>query len=112
MLDKSLFASDQIHEREIVLADGKKHKLYFKELPHGHFRQYALDNESDNEQVRIDSMSRLVSEGLVTKDGKRALTLAQARNLKPGPLIAIFNAIQEVNSSFKKKTVSGDSGTS
>ncbi|MCQ9615941.1 hypothetical protein L1889_03840 [Paenalcaligenes niemegkensis] len=71
MLDKSLFVSDEIHEREIKLADGKKHKFYFKELPAGEFRRYAFANESDDEQVRIDSMSRLVAESVVTPDGKK-----------------------------------------
>lgn len=124
MLDKSLFVSDTIHERKVALADGTKHKMYFKELPHVHFRQYALDNspyEGDpdddaaieaHEQARLHSMARLVCAGLTDKNGASAITFEQAKKLKPGPLVAIFNAIQEVNSSRPKKTVTGASGTS
>lgn len=124
MLDKSLFISDEIHERDIELPDGKKHKMFFKELPAGEFRRYALanslyDGDPDDDEARakhedamIDSMARLVSKGLVTESGDPALTFNQAKKLKPGPMVAFFNAIQEVNSQVKKKTVTGDSGTS
>ena len=112
MLDKSLFVSDEIHEREVELADGSKHLMYFKELPGVTFRRFALDNESENEAQRIDSMARLISQGLVTKDGKPAITFEQAKKLKPAPMVAIFTAIQEVNSTRPKEIENGDSGTS
>lgn len=112
MLDKSLFVSDEIHEREIKLADGTTHTLHFKELPAGEFRRFALANDSDDMQDRIDSMPRLIAESVVTPDGQKAITLEQAKQLKPEPMLAIFGAIQEINSGTKKKMVTGASGTS
>lgn len=109
-MDKSLFVSDEIHEHEITLSDGSTHTMYFRELPAGEFRRFAMANESEDEAERLDSMPRLVADCLVTKDGKRALTLEQAKKLKAEPMIAIFNAVQIVNrGDFKKKTASGTS---
>lgn len=112
MLDESLFIGDTIHEREIELADGKKHKMYFKELPAISFRSYALALESEDEQDRVNSIPKLIVESLVTVDGKRAINLEQARKLKVEPMMALFHVIQEVNRTVKKKTTDGDSGTS
>ncbi|MFW8564849.1 hypothetical protein [Orrella sp. 11846] len=94
------------------MADGSKHTLHFKELPAGSFRRFALDNDSDNEQVRIDSMARSIVAAVVTPDGKPALTLEQAKKLKVGPMLALFNALQEVNATAPKEINTGDSGTS
>ncbi|MFW8567073.1 hypothetical protein [Orrella sp. 11846] len=112
MLDNAFFVSDTIHEREVELADGSKHKLYFKEVPAGAYRRFAFDTESDKEQVRIDAMARLVTASLVTPDGKSAITFEQAKKLKAAPMLSIFLAIQEVNGVATPKTETGDSGTS
>lgn len=112
MLVKTFFVSDEIHPKEVTLADGSKHTLHFRELPAGAFRRYALDNESDDEQVRVDSMARLIAAALVDENGKPGITFEQAKRLKPQPMIAIFNAIQEVNITRPKKATNGDSGTS
>ncbi|MFW8566149.1 hypothetical protein [Orrella sp. 11846] len=112
MLDSSFFVSDVVHTREVELADGSTHTLHFKELPAGVFRRFALDNQNDNEDVRVDSMARIVAAGLVTPEGKPALTFEQAKRLKAEPMLRIFEAIQEVNAPDPKVTTSGDSGTS
>ena len=112
MLDKSLFVSDEIHEREIKLADGKKHLMHFKEVPAGEFQRYGLAITGEDEEAKLEAMPRLIAASLVTAEGKPALTVAQAAKLKSGPMLAIFRAVQEVSGSEPKKTPTGASGTS
>jgi len=112
MLDKSLFVSDTIHEREVELADGSKHTMYFRELPASEFQLFHKAITSDNEKQYLESMPRLIAVSLCTKEGKPAITTEQAKNLKIEPMQAIFEAIQEVNSNLPKKMKGGGSGMS
>jgi hypothetical protein len=102
MLDDSLFVSDTIHEKEVELPDGKKHTLYFKELPAIEFRKFSKAELSEDEEVQSSSMARLVVASLCEPDGKPAITLAKAKKLKAGPMNAIISAIMEVNRGEEK----------
>jgi hypothetical protein len=96
-LHDSLFISEQVHEREVELPDGNKHTLYFRELPAADFRKFHLAEQSDDENLRANSMIRLVAASLCEPDGKRALTVERAAKLKPQALGAIFAKVLEVN---------------
>jgi hypothetical protein len=101
MLDKSFFVSTELQEREVELADGSKHVLYFKELPAIEFRRFALAEQSDNENVRATSVAKLISASLCSADGKVAITFEQALNLKASAMNTIFEAMLEVNGQKK-----------
>ncbi|MBC7201939.1 MAG: hypothetical protein H5U29_00250 [Pusillimonas sp.] len=101
MLDDSLFVSSEIHEKEVELSDGKKHKLHFKELSAIEFNRFRISANHDDDEKRAAAILPLIVASLVTPDGKPAITLEKAAQLKPEPMEAIFAAILEVN---KKKT--------
>jgi hypothetical protein len=101
MLDKSFFVSTELQEREVELADGSKHVLYFKELPAIEFRRFALAEQSDNENVRATSIAKLIAASLCDADGKLAITFEQALNLKASAMNSIFEAMLEVNGQKK-----------
>jgi len=103
MLDKTLFVSDTIHEREVELADGSKHTMYFRELPASEFQRYSFNLYSEDEQKRLDATPQLIAASLCTEDGKPAITIEQAKKLKAGPSMAIFRAVQDVNNPQEKK---------
>lgn len=97
MLDESLFVSTKVHERTVELPDGKKHVLYFKELPAVTFRAFQLAEQSDNEDVRAGSMAKLIAASLCEANGKPAITYAKALTLKAGPTNAMVTEILKVN---------------
>ena len=97
MLDESLFVSDTIHEREVELADGTKHKMHFKELPAVEYSKFFNEQSSDDADIAAGAVAKLISAGLCTAEGKKALTYEQALRLKAGPMNAIFSALMEVN---------------
>lgn len=103
MLDDSLFISDAVHEKEVELPDGKKHKLYFKELPAVEFRRFQVAQQSEDDEKRAVSIAPLIAASLVNADGTPAITLERALQLKPAPMNAIFTAIMEVNGAGDKK---------
>jgi hypothetical protein len=76
MLDKSFFVSTELQEREVELADGSKHVLYFKELPAIEFRRFALAEQSENENVKATSIAKLIAASLCDADGKLAITFS------------------------------------
>lgn len=96
-LPTSFFITDELHEREVTLADGSVHKMYFREVPAVQFRRFVNDEASDNEDRRAESMARLVVASLCTAEGKPAITLGDARRLKVDPLTALFKAALDVN---------------
>ena len=96
-LDASLFISDKVHERQVELPDGTTHTLYFRELPAAEFRKFHLAEQSDDENLRANSMIRLVAASLCEPNGKSALTVGRAAQLKPQALGAIFAKVLEVN---------------
>lgn len=97
MLDESLFVTEEIHEKEVELADGSKHVMYFKELPAIDFNHFYHLQSSEDNDVKSSAMAELLSRGLCNKDGKRALTSEQAGRLRNEPFAAIFAALMEVN---------------
>lgn len=97
MLDKSLFVDDAVQERLVELPDGGKHTLYFKQLPAVEFRKYYNSENSEDDDVKANSMSQLIVASLCEPDGKPALTLKQAQKLKPAAMNAIATVIMEVN---------------
>lgn len=101
MLDKSFFVSTELQEREVELADGSKHILYFKELPAIEFRRFALAEQSENENVKATSIAKLIAASLCDADGKLAITFEQALNLKASAMNSIFEAMLEVNGQKK-----------
>lgn len=101
MLDKSFFVSTELQEREVKLADGSKHVLYFKELPAIEFRRFALAEQSENENVKAASVAKLIAASLCDADGKLAITFEQALNLKASAMNSIFEAMLEVNGQKK-----------
>lgn len=96
-IDGSLFVSNEIHEREVTLSDGTKHKLYFKELAAVEFRRFYLAESSADEDAQAGSMARLISSSLVEPDGRPALTIKQALMLKTSAANAIAKEILELN---------------
>lgn len=103
MLDAALFISDEIAEKEIELADGSKHVLFFKQLPNTAFEKYALWNASADEDVAAKASARLLVLGLCDADGKPALTLEQAERIKRPVMQRMFAALIDVNGYGKGK---------
>ena len=97
MLDKSFFVSETIHEKEVVLGDGSKPILYFKELPAIEYSKFHIAQSSADEDVKAGSIAKLIASSLCDKDGKPAITYEQSIKLKPEPMNAIFVALMEVN---------------
>jgi hypothetical protein len=102
MLDSSLFISEEVHEREVELPDGKKHTLYFKEVPASVFRKYGMAERSDDEEARAGSLSILIAASLCDKDGKPALSYERALQLKPAAATKLFEAVLDVNRAKKE----------
>lgn len=97
MLDKSLFVSTEVVEREVELADGTKHKLFFKELTAADIARYVNALNSSDEEVQLMANPKLLALSLCEADGKVAVTVEQAQKLKPGVIGPILEAVREVN---------------
>lgn len=103
MLDASQFVSSTVHEREVELADGKKHTLHFRELPYIEVSRYQTGIQSDKESERAAASAKLIAACLCKPDGEDAITYDQAKRLKPAVGTAIFMAAVAVNTVAKKK---------
>lgn len=97
MLPDSLFISGDVHERDVVLADGAKHVMYFREVSEAVFRRYSQDYRSANEATRDLAVARIISQSLTDPDGKVALTVERAALLKPKVSDAILQEIIDIN---------------
>lgn len=97
MIDQSFFASDAVQEKEVGLGDGKMHKLHFREYSGAAFNSYAHAVRSDDLAVKGGAMAILIADSLCNEKGERQLTVAQASNLKPQAMQAIFRAVLEAN---------------
>ena len=97
MLNESLFVSEKVIEKEVTLSDGTSHKLYFKELPALEFRKFYIAEQSQDEDVQAASMAKLVAASLCEPDGKPAVTVKKALQLKGSALTAIVEAIMQIN---------------
>lgn len=98
LLDPSLFISDDVHEREVMLADGKKHTFYIREQDAGVLRAFFTGQASEDPDKQADSMARLIARAICDPEGKPALSLADAKRLKFAVQIALTKAISEVHS--------------
>lgn len=96
-LSESLFAGDEIHQREIELPDGSKHSFNFRELSALEFRRFHIAENSGDEDKRAGAVARLIAASLVNPDGSAAITEKQAAKLKTAPASALFMAILEIN---------------
>ncbi len=116
MLDDSLFVSNTVHEKTVVLPDGTAHPLYFKELPAASFMSFYRNVNSQNEAQRDTAAAKLIAASLCDQSGAPVLTAEKAGMLKPKAMDAIFNAVLEVNGTNTKKNSESEttdgSGTS
>jgi len=103
MLDKSFFVSTEVVEREVELADGNKHKLFFRELTSNDIARYVNALNSTDNAVQISANANLLAKSLCEADGKPAITAEQAEQLKPGVIGPLLEAVQEVNGLGEKK---------
>ena len=101
MLNDAFFVSTQVHEKQVKLADGSEHTLYFKELPAIEFRKFSLAEQSEDEDVKAAALAKLIAASLCEPDGKAAITFNQALMLKADAMNAIFSAMLEVNGQKK-----------
>lgn len=106
-LDQSLFVSDSVIEKPVTLPDGTTHTLYFKELPALEYRKFQLAEFSEDDEVKAASLALLISSSLCDQNGKPALTLQEAKRLKPKAMSAIFSAVLEINGTGNKAGESG-----
>lgn len=97
MLDESNFISQKLHEVEVTLGDGEKHKLHFRELAAEHFMRFTEDSSSKDDGARYGAAPRLIAESLRTPDGKPAITRDKAALLKPKIQNSLMNAILVLN---------------
>lgn len=102
-LSKSLFVSDEVHEKEVTLPNGEVHKLHFKELSAVEFRKFQMAEFSENDEVKATSMAKLISSSLVEADGKLALTMQQALKLNSAATNAMIAVILSVNGFGEQK---------
>lgn len=100
-LADGFFVSATVHERKVTLADGSEHTLHFREVPAGEYRRFMLAEASDDEDVRIGSLARLIAASVCEADGKPALTYEQASRLKPTAANALLEAVLAVNAPGK-----------
>ncbi|MBA0291029.1 hypothetical protein D7Y39_14530 [Stenotrophomonas maltophilia] len=104
LLDPSLFISDDVHEREVMLADGKRHTFYIREQEAGVIRGFFAGQASDDPDKQAETMARLIAKSICDSEGKPALTLVQAKRLKFAVQIALTKEISEVHSYQGKET--------
>jgi hypothetical protein len=97
MLAKSLFVSEEVHERKVVLPNGEEHSLFFKQIAHVDFRKFLLAEKSGDDDKQAASMAKLIASSLCEPDGKPAITVAQALKLNAAAANAIAEKVLEVN---------------
>ena len=97
MLDASLFVSDAVQMRKVVLADGSEHELHFKQLPACEFRRFFMAAQSKDEDQQAGAMAKLIAMSMCTPDGKSAITAKDALRLTPAAEKAISEAVLSVN---------------
>jgi hypothetical protein len=102
-LPSSFFASTEVHKKEVELADGEKHTLWFKELPHIEIRKFQLAEASDDQDVKASSIAKMIAASLCEEDGRAAMTVDQALTLKASVASKLLVAITEVNAATQKK---------
>jgi len=94
--ENSGFASNEAVERDVVLGDGNKHKLHFKQVTDIDFRRYLFAQRDEDPEVRLQAISQLIATCLVNEDGSPGITKEQAYKLKPKVSSALFAALIDV----------------
>lgn len=98
MIDKNLlFISPSLVEKEVELADGKKHKLYFKEIAGLEFSRMVGKLDSNDEVERGTAVASIIVSSICNEDGTPALTQNEVFSLKTKVLKNIFDAVMEVS---------------
>ena len=103
MIDSSFFVSTEVQSKFVELPNGQKHELFFKEIPAIEFRRFSLAEQSEDENVRIGSIAKLICASLCNADGTPAITFEQAMTLKAAAMNAIFAEVLSVNGQGNKK---------
>ena len=93
----AFFVSSQVHQRDVELADGTVHKLFFREVPAQVYRKFQIAEASSDEEVRSGSLAKLIAASLCEEDGSEAITYEQACNLKASASSALIDKVLEVN---------------
>ncbi|SMR69248.1 MULTISPECIES: phage tail assembly chaperone family protein, TAC [Stenotrophomonas] len=112
LLDPSLFISEDVHRREVKLADGRKHTFYIREQDAGVLRAFFAGQASDDSDKQADSMARLIAKAICDPEGKQALSLVDAKRLKFAVQIALTKAISEVHSYQGKESLPAEEAES
>lgn len=95
--DDSFFVSAKVHDKEVELADGSKHTVWFKELSAVAFRAFQIAEHSQDLDERISSMPKLIAASVCEPDGTLAMNLERAKTLKPEVMNKLVAAILEIN---------------
>lgn len=102
-LPSGLFVSDTIHARDVTLPDGSVHTLHFKELPAVEFRRFQIAETSEDEQIKAQSLGKLIAASVVEPDGKQAMTQKDAMRLNSAAANALMAVILEINGYGERK---------
>lgn len=90
------FSSGEAVAREVVLGDGEKHTLHFKQVTDLEFRRYLNAQRSEDSEERLQALSQLIASSLVNEDGTPGITKEDAYRLKPRVSTALFAAVIDV----------------
>lgn len=89
----AFFVSAETHQRDVTLADGSVHKLYFRELPTAMYRKFQIAEQSSDENVRAGSIARMIAASLCEADGSPSMSYEEAMTLKPNVANRLFEAV-------------------
>lgn len=95
--NKDLFASTELHHKEILLPNGTKEKFWFREVGASEFRKYVLVENNGTYDEQSINVAELIANSLVDSEGNKVLTTEQAAMLKPAVAVGFFNVILEIN---------------
>lgn len=96
-LPQSLFVSDELHAREVVLFDGSRHTFHFREFTAAEYREVQRLASSKDEAEQDAHRSMLVAISLRGADGSVALTPERAAQLKPSVRDRLYITALQVN---------------
>lgn len=97
-MDKSriLVASAPI-ERDVTFSDGTVEKCYFKQASGAVWRRWNESERSEDQDVRIHAMQRLIAASLCDADGTLVLTEEEAIQLTVTGINDLFPHVVEVS---------------
>lgn len=102
MPNPKIFSTGAVHERKIKLMDGSEEPMWFRELPNTAFERYAIQSNSDSEDVAALASAKLLVAGVcepTSDDGKfrDALTLDEATRIINPVKKRMLAALLDVN---------------